>query len=137
DQRAQAALNDAIRRGVAQEGLLTERNGRKVIPIKADYRGQVQGIVHDVSSSGATVFIEPMGVVDAGNQVRELQLAELREVRRVLQRLSAILGDMETEALRSTVALARLDVITAKVRLGRRMKAALPPPGDVDSWFQP
>lgn len=136
EQRAHAALADAIRRGVAQEGLLTERNGRKVIPIKADYRGQVQGIVHDVSSSGATVFIEPMGVVDAGNQVRELQLAEQREVRRVLQRLSAILGDMEAEALRSTMALGRLDVITAKVRLGRRMKAALPPPGEVASWFK-
>ena len=137
EQRAQAALADAIRRGVAQEGLLTERNGRKVIPIKADYRGQVQGIVHDVSSSGATVFVEPMGVVDAGNQVRELQLAEQREVRRVLQRLSAILGGSEEAGLRTVAALASLDVISAKVRLGRKMKASLPPPGEVDSWFKP
>jgi len=137
EQRAQAALVDAIRRGVAQEGLLTERNGRKVIPIKADYRGQVQGIVHDVSSSGATLFIEPMGVVDAGNQVRELQLAEEREVRRVLQRLTALLGESSDEATRTTLALGRLDVIHAKVRLGRRQKAGLPPPGDVESWFQP
>jgi len=137
EQRAQAALADAIRRGVAQEGLLTERNGRKVIPIKADYRGQVQGIVHDVSSSGATVFIEPMGVVDAGNQVRELQLAEQREVRRVLQRLTALLGDAEDAALRGTLALAQLDVLHAKVRLGRRLKAGLPPPGEVDTWFKP
>ncbi|MEO8541154.1 MAG: endonuclease MutS2, partial [bacterium] len=136
EQRAQAALMDAIRRGVAQEGLLTERNGRKVIPIKSDYRGQVQGIVHDVSSSGATVFIEPMGVVDAGNQVRELQLAEQREVRRVLQRLSAILGDMSEAAHRSAMALGMLDVITAKAKLGRKMKAGLPPPGEVDTWFK-
>lgn len=137
EQRAQAALADAVRRGVAQEGLLTERNGRKVIPVKADYRGQVSGIVHDVSSSGATVFVEPMGVVDAGNQVRELQLAEQREVRRVLQRLTAILGDMAEAALASVLALGTLDTISAKVRLGRRWRAGLPPPGEVDTWFKP
>ncbi len=136
EQRAQAALADALRRGVAQDGLLTERNGRKVIPIKADYRGQVQGIVHDVSSSGATIFVEPMGVVDAGNQVRELQLAEQREVRRVLQRLSSLLGDASEGALRSAEALGRLDVIAAKVKLGRKLKAELPPPGEVDTWFK-
>ena len=137
EQRAQAALADALRRGIAQEGLLTERNGRKVIPIKSDYRGQIQGIVHDVSSSGATVFLEPMGVVDAGNQVRELQLAEEREVRRVLQRLSAILGESEDPAMATTMALGELDLLSAKARLGRRLKAALPPPDDVDSWFKP
>ena len=137
EHRAQAALADAIRRGIAQEGLLTERNGRKVIPVKADYRGQLSGIVHDVSSSGATVFVEPMGVVEAGNQVRELQLAEEREVRRVLQRLTGILGEMEPQAQETVLALAELDVLSAKVRLGRRMKAQLPPAGEVDSWFKP
>jgi DNA mismatch repair protein MutS2 len=135
EQRAQAALADAVRRGIAQEGLLTERNGRKVIPLKADYRGQLQGIVHDVSSSGATVFIEPMGVVEAGNQVRELQLAEQREVRRVLQKLSAMMGDREAEASATLMALAQLDVVNAKVRLGRRLKAELPPAGDAESWL--
>jgi DNA mismatch repair protein MutS2 len=137
EQRAQAALADAVRRGIAQEGLLVERNGRKVIPLKADYRGQMQGIVHDVSSSGATVFLEPMGVVEAGNQVRELKLAEEREVRRVLQRLSALLGERADEAREALRALGELDLLTAKVRLGRRMKAQLPPPGDVDSWLKP
>jgi DNA mismatch repair protein MutS2 len=136
EQRAQAALADAIRRGIAQEGLLTERNGRKVIPLKADYRGQLQGIVHDVSSSGATVFIEPLGVVDAGNQVRELQLAEDREVRRVLQRLSALLGEAEVAASNTVAALAELDVLSAKVRLGKRMRAQLPPAGEVEPWFK-
>lgn len=137
EQRAQAALADALRRGIAQEGLLTERNGRKVIPLKADYRGQLPGIVHDVSSSGATIFVEPMGVVDAGNQVRELQLAEEREVRRVLQRLTALLGESEEAAQRSVLALGELDVLSAKTRLARRMKAQLPPAGEVDSWFKP
>lgn len=137
EQRAQAALADAVRRGVAQDGLLTERNGRKVIPVKSDYRGQLSGIVHDVSSSGATLFIEPMAVVEAGNQVRELQLAEDREVRRVLQRLTAILGDSAELARDSVLALGRLDLISARVRLGRKMRAGLPPPGEVASWFHP
>lgn len=137
EQRAQAALADAVRRGIAQDGLLTERNGRKVIPLKADYRGQLAGIVHDVSSSGATLFVEPMAVVDAGNAVRELQLAERREVRHVLERLGAILGARAEEATRSLEVLARLDVLSAKARLARRLKADLPPPGEVESWFQP
>ncbi|MBI2766589.1 MAG: endonuclease MutS2 [Chloroflexi bacterium] len=136
EQRAQAALADAIRRGIAQEGLLTERNGRKVIPIKADYRGQMAGIVHDVSSSGASVFVEPMAVVETGNQVRELQLAEEREVRRVLQRLTALLGEREEEAVRSVLALGRLDLLSAKARLARRLKAELPPAGDATSWLR-
>ena len=137
DQRAQAALADAIRRGIAQDGLLTERNGRKVIPIKADHKGALAGIVHDVSSSGATVFIEPMGVVDAGNQVRELQLAEDREVRRVLLKLTALMGEREAEATATLMALGQLDLLHAKGRLARRLKAELPPAGDGESWLQP
>ncbi|MGD9933857.1 MAG: endonuclease MutS2 [Dehalococcoidia bacterium] len=135
EQRAQAALADAIRRGLVQEGLLTERNGRKVIPIRAENRGSLPGIVHDVSSSGATVFLEPMAVVEAGNQVRELQLAEEREVRRVLQKLTAVLGGRAEEAEQTIIALGRLDLVHARVRLGRKLKAGLPPPGDADSWL--
>ncbi len=136
EQRASAALADAIRRGIAQEGLLTERNGRKVIMVKADYRGHMQGIVHDVSSSGATIFLEPMGVVEAGNQVRELQLAEVREVRRVLQRLTALLGDRADEAEFTLLTLARLDVLNAKSRLARKLKCELPMPDDGESWLR-
>ena len=136
EQRAQSALAEAIRRGIAQEGLLTERNGRKVIPIKADHKGSLAGIVHDVSSSGATVFIEPMAVVEAGNQVRELQLAEGREVRKVLQRLTGLLGGREDEAQWSVLALGRLDLLHAKSRLARKLKADLPPPGDGSSWLK-
>ena len=135
EQRAQAALADAVRRGIAQEGLLTERNGRKVVPIKADHRGQLTGIVHDVSSSGATVFIEPMGVVEAGNQVRELALAEEREVRRILQQVTAVLGLCADDARRAVMAMAEFDVLTAAVRLARKLKAELPPPGDATSWL--
>ncbi|WP_322818737.1 endonuclease MutS2 [Tepidiforma sp.] len=136
EQRAQAALADALRKGAAQEGLLTERNGRKVIPVRSDSRSLVPGIVHDVSSSGATLFIEPFAVVEAGNAVRELRLAEEREVRRVLQRLTDLLGARAEEAMRSVEALGELDLIHAKAKLARKMQAALPPPGDVDGWFR-
>lgn len=135
EQRAQAALAEALRRGAAQEGLLTERNGRKVIPVRSDSRSLVPGIVHDVSSSGATLFIEPFAVVEAGNAVRELRLAEEREVRRVLQRLTDQLGSRADEALRSLDALAELDLISARARLARKMRAALPPAGDAESWL--
>lgn len=136
EQRASAALADAVRRGIAQEGLLTERNGRKVIMVKSDYRGQIPGIVHDVSASGATLFLEPMGVVEAGNQVRELQLAEQREVRRVLQHLSGLLGARSEEATWSVMTLGRLDMINAKSQLARKLKCHLPPSGDGDSWLR-
>lgn len=137
EQRAQAALADAVRRGIAQEGLLTERNGRKVIPIKAEQRGQLPGIVHDVSSSGATVFVEPLSVVEAGNQVRELQVAVEREIRRVLERLTALLGEREDAAAATLMALGRLDMLCALVAFGRKMKAQLPPPADVEGWLRP
>ena len=136
ESRAQSALSDAIRRGIIQDALLTERNGRKVIPIKADFRGAIPGIVHDVSSSGATIFLEPLAVVEAGNQVRELQLAEDREVRRVLQKLTALVGEREHEAMASLMALARLDLVSAKGKLARKLKAELPPPGDATSWLR-
>ena len=129
EQRASSALADALRRGIVQEGLLTERNGRKVLMVKSDYRGQIQGIVHDVSASGATIFLEPMGVVEAGNQVRELQLAEQREVRRVLQHLTSLLGARSDEANWSVLTLGRLDSISAKSRLARKLKAELPATG--------
>ena len=137
EERARAALAEAVRLGVAQEPLLTERNGRTVIPVKADFRGQAPGIVHDVSASGATVFLEPLAVVEAGNEVRELQLAEEREVRRVLLRLSAMLGERADEALASVAAMARLDLLCAKARLGKRLGCALPRADGDDSWLAP
>ena len=135
EQRARTALSDAVRRGIAQEELLTERNGRMVIPVKADFRGQLPGIVHDVSSSGATVFLEPMSVVETGNEVRELQLAEEREERRVLLQLSAMVGEREDEALATLEAMAQLDLLRAKVLLGKRLGAHLPRADGDGSWL--
>ncbi|MXY88370.1 MAG: endonuclease MutS2 [Dehalococcoidia bacterium] len=135
ERHARAALADAVRRGVAQEELLTERNGRMVIPVKADFRGQLPGIVHDVSSSGATVFLEPMSVVETGNEVRELQLAEEREERRVLLQLSAMVGEREEEALATLEAMAQLDLLRAKVLLGKRLATSLPRADGDASWL--
>ncbi len=135
EQRAQAALADAIRKDLTQEPLLTERNGRKVIPVKADFRGRIQGIVHDVSSSGATVFLEPMALVEPGNRVRELRLSEDREVRRVLQRLSGSLGERAQEAAASVEALAQLDLWMSAARLAKRLRCGLPQPGQAEGWL--
>ncbi len=90
--KLQEFLGSAAGRLAAQESLVTLRDGRYVIPVKADFRGEVRGIVHDVSSSGATVFIEPLAVVELGNQWREYQIEERREVERILRRLSEVVG---------------------------------------------
>ena len=137
DALARASLNDAVRRGIAQEPLITERNGRKVLPIKAEFRGQFPGIVHDVSASGATVFVEPVALVEAGNAVRELEVAVAREERRVLQRLGGAVAS-RVEEIRGTVdVLARLDAYRALARFGASIAAGLPGESDRGDWLQP
>src|SRR5439155_22082995 len=70
---------------VLQEPIVTQRGGRYVLPVKADFRGRVRGIVHDQSASGATVFVEPMAVVELNNRVRELEAEERAEIERILR----------------------------------------------------
>ena len=77
---------------VLQEPIVTMREGRYVVPIKVEYRNQVRGIVHDQSASGATLFVEPLAVLDLTNRWRELQIEEQREVDRVLAELSGLVG---------------------------------------------
>jgi len=108
---------------VLQEPLITLRSGRYVVPVRAEMKGRVKGIVHDQSGSGQTLFIEPLVAVELGNAWREAQLAETAEVERVLDELSALVG-ANAAALRSTLdALARFDLWSAKARLAAEMEA--------------
>jgi DNA mismatch repair protein MutS2 len=101
---------------ILQDSIITIRNERYVIPIKAENRSQVRGIVHDQSSSGATVFIEPMVVIELNNKIRELQLEERKEIERILRVLSGEIGH-EAESLKVAVALlAEFDFHLAKAR---------------------
>lgn len=109
-----------------QEALITRRAGRFVIPVRTDYKGQVPGIVHDRSSSGATLFIEPTQLVPLNNALRELKLAEEEEVRRLLQRLTARVA-READLLHHTLdAVAELDLVMAMARYAADLDATAP-----------
>jgi DNA mismatch repair protein MutS2 len=122
--KLQEFLGSASGRLAAQESLVTLRDGRYVIPIKADFRGEVRGIVHDVSSSGATVFIEPLAAVDLGNQWREYQIEERREVERILRRLSEVVGTAAADIASNVDLLAQLDLAMASARLAEELSPA-------------
>jgi DNA mismatch repair protein MutS2 len=109
-----------------QEMLVTQRDGRYVIPLKADFKGRIRGIVHDVSASGATIFIEPLSVVDLNNTWRELQLAEEQEVNRILVTLSDLIANHADEIVQSVEALADLDLALAKAKYAEAIDAAAP-----------
>jgi DNA mismatch repair protein MutS2 len=109
-----------------QEALITQRGGRFVIPIKADFKGRIPGIVHDTSSSGATLFIEPLSVVEMGNEWRQLQIEEQKEVERILAELSAHVADLADELAWTVQALAELDLALAKARYANALDATEP-----------
>ena len=109
-----------------QDSIVTIRSGRFVIPVKAEYRSAVSGLVHDTSSSGATVFIEPMSVVEANNDIRILHSKEQAEIDRILAELSAELGAYADQISQSYKVLTELNVIFAKAHLAYKMKASMP-----------
>lgn len=109
-----------------QENIITQRNGRYVVPVKSEYRNEVAGLVHDTSSSGATVFIEPMAVVEANNEIRVLQTKEREEIERILSELSASAGDFSQSIKNSYECAVELNLIFAKAQYAYKIKAAPP-----------
>ncbi len=109
-----------------QEAIVTQRDGRYVVPLKIEHKGQISGIVHDTSSTGSTVFIEPMSVVETNNEIRVLRLREQEEIERILAELSAEAGSFCDSINMSFSSLASLNLIFAKARLAYKMKAIVP-----------
>ncbi len=119
-------IHSAAAQKVLQEPIVTLRNGRFVVPVRAEHRGEIHGLVHDTSSSGATVFVEPMGVVEANNELKVLQSREAAEIERILQELSAEVGTFADTIIADYTVLVELNLIFAKARLAYAMKATLP-----------
>ena len=109
-----------------REPIITIRQGRYVVPVKSEHKNDIPGMVHDVSSSGSTYFIEPMSAVNANNALRELELQEQKEIERILMQLTAEVATIGQELLDNFRILVQLDVIFAKARLAYRMKAWAP-----------
>lgn len=109
-----------------QDAIVTMRDGRYVVPVKAEFRTNIPGLVHDTSASGATVFIEPMGVVQANNDIKLLKSKEDDEIERILFELSANCGDFADSIIRSYKNLAILNLIFAKADLAYSMRASMP-----------
>ena len=111
---------------VLQEALITQRDGRFVVPVKAECKGSLPGLVHDISSSGATLFVEPMGVVQANNELKELQAREEKEIDRVLRMLSGECAAQRENILYDYDLLVQLDAIFARAQLSYAMDAGRP-----------
>lgn len=109
-----------------QEAIITQRNGRFVVPVKNEHRGDVPGLVHDTSSSGATLFIEPVSVVEANNEIKTLERKERDEIERILAELSAEAGSFSDTIKLSYQSAVMLNVIFAKANLAYSMKASKP-----------
>ena len=125
----QRRLDGLLRSDLArylQDPIVTQRGGRYVVPVKSEYRGAVKGIVHDSSASGATVFIEPLEVLEANNRLREAELAEQQEVQRVLDGLSRTVERASGDLHATLEALAALDLILAKAQLGESLDCERP-----------
>ena len=106
-----------------QEAIITQRQGRYVVPLRAEFKGRIPGLVHDQSGSGATVFIEPLAIVDLNNKWRETQLAEEEEIRRILTALTEMVADAAGPIRRTVEALGDLDLVFAKARYANELRA--------------
>ncbi|ELK47246.1 endonuclease MutS2 [Halobacillus sp. ACCC02827] len=112
------------------DSIITIRNERYVLPVKQEYRGSIGGIVHDQSSSGATLFIEPQTVVDLNNQLQEARVQEKNEVERILKELSQTIAEYNSPLYENVTILGDIDFMFARAKLGASMKASMPKMND-------
>lgn len=124
--RLQRYLTDPHTASMLQESLITQRDGRYVIPLRADHKGKIKAIIHDQSSSGATLFVEPLNVVEANNELRELELQERDEERRILAELSRLIAEHGEEIIWGVESLALLDLAFAKAKYAEEIHASEP-----------
>lgn len=125
-EKLESMIRSAYYQKFLQDAIITQRNGRFVVPVKSEHRGEVQGLVHDTSGSGATVFIEPLAVVEANNDIRVLQGKEKEEIERILAELSSLVGDYAETIKHNYESLVELNLIFAKASLAYKMKATVP-----------
>ena len=109
-----------------QEALVTQRDGRYVVPVKSEYRSQVSGLVHDTSATGSTLFIEPMSVVDANNEIRILKSEEQAEIERIITAMSEQVGMFAEQLSVNIECMVKLEEYFAKSNLAAKMKAVTP-----------
>src|SRR5574341_2277797 len=109
-----------------QDPIITQRDGRYVIPLRAEFKGQIKAVIHDQSSSGATLFVKPLPVVELNNAMRELQLQARDEERRILAEISVQIGEHREELIYGVENLAMLDLIFAKAKYAEELKASEP-----------
>ena len=124
--RLERLINDPKTAPMLQEPIITQRNGRYVIPLRAEFKGRVRSIIHDQSASGATLFIEPLATVELNNQWHELQLSERNEIHRILSELSEKIGLQATEIRQSLDALADLDLALMCAKYAEDLNAEEP-----------
>jgi DNA mismatch repair protein MutS2 len=122
-ERLQSMIRSQSNGKYLQDAIVTQRNGRFVVPVKAEHKGNVPGIVHERSASGATLFVEPESVVEANNRIRELEGAGAAEIARILAELSALAGGLRDALREDARVLAELDLLFAKALLARDMRA--------------
>ena len=113
-----------------QDAVVSLRNGRYVVPVRAEYRGEVGGVIHDVSSTGATIFVEPTAVVEANARIMQLRAQEQEEITRILSALSAQVGSLEPQFSYSYEAMLQIDLLLAKARLAVEQNAFMPAVSD-------
>ncbi len=119
-------MHSARGQKLVQDPIITEREGRYVIPVKIEAKKEIKGIIHDVSNTGATAFIEPFEAIDQGNELRELVNEEKREIERLMKELSLEIGKHADEISRNVIVAAQLDLVFAKAKYARRARATEP-----------